>query len=310
MLAQIQTAPLLTGTTFWVFGGVLVAYALILLLVGVLARRKINTVEDYVVAGRQLNIGLATVTMVATWFGAESLMTTTDEVAAEGLRGAMLDPFGIAFCLLIAGVFVARPLWCMGLLTVSDFFRVRYGRSAEFISACILVPSYFGWIAAQYLALATLLEQYFGVPLTVGVLGVAALATSYSLMGGMWSVTWTDVLQGLLIATGLIIMAVEILSELGHGNLMHGWNVLRAGSNPDHWTVASSPNASAKVMAALSALVIGALGNLPVQDLMQRISSAKSERIASRACVLSAFVYLTMGLLPILAGLSAKSVAL
>jgi len=306
LFAPTNSNMLLSGATFWIFLSVLLAYAVLLMVVGYFAQRKIKVVEDYVLAGRQLKTGLATITMIATWFGAESLMTTADEVASDGVRQAMLDPVGISLCLLIAGVAVAGPLWRLGLLTIPDFFRMRYGRLAEAISASILVPSYFGYIAAQYLALGTLLEQFFGVPLTVGVFGVAALATSYSLMGGMWSVTWTDVIQMILIVMGLLIMALEILGELGNGVLSDGWLQLRAGSEPSQWTIAGGPESKAKVLAAISAVAIGALGNLPVQDLMQRICSAASDRIARRACMLAAGGYLAMGLLPILAGLSAS----
>ena len=284
----------------------LIGYAVLLMVIGYFAQRRVADVEDYVLAGRQLGTGLATITMIATWFGAESLMTTADEVASDGIRQAMLDPFGISLCLLIAGLVVAGPLWRLGLLTIPDFFRERYGKLAEAISASILVLSYFSYIAAQYLALGTLLEQFFGVPLTVGVLGVAALATGYSLMGGMWSVTWTDLLQMILIVIGLLIMAFEILSELGDGDLSVGWAQLRSSSDPEQWTIAGGPQSEAKVLAAVSALAIGALGNLPVQDLMQRICSAASDRVARRACVLAAAGYLLMGLLPILAGLSAS----
>ncbi len=306
LIAQSASHMLLSGATFWIFASVLIAYAIVLMIIGYCAQRKIHDVEDYVLAGRQLKTGLATVTIIATWFGAESLMTTTDEVASNGVRQAMLDPFGISLCLLIAGLVVAGPLWRLGLLTIPDFFRLRYGRLAEAISASILVPSYFGYIAAQYLALATLLEQFFGVPLTIGVLGVAALATSYSLMGGMWSVTWTDTIQMMLIVLGLLIMTFEILSQLGNGVLPDGWSRLRTGSDPLLWTITSGPDSKAKVLAALSALAIGALGNLPVQDLMQRICSAASDRVARRACIFAAAGYLAMGLLPILAGLAAS----
>jgi len=296
---------LLAGKMYWTFAVVLVGYAALLLLISFVAQKRIKNVEDYVLAGRQLGTVLATITMIVTWFGAESLMTTTDEVAQHGLRKAMLDPIGISMCLMIAGVFVAGPLWRMGLMTIPDFFRSRYGRLAELLSACILVPSYFGWIAAQYLALATLLDQFFGVPVSAGVIGVALLAMSYSMMGGMWSVTWTDVIQMALIVLGLLILGFEILWQLGDRSLSLGWSRLRFESEPAMWMIASGPDSKAKVMASISAVVIGALGNLPVQDLMQRICSAVSDRVARRACLLAALGYLCMGMLPILAGLSA-----
>lgn len=304
-MTWMPLGALLTGSVYWSFAAVLLGYSLLLLVVGYFAQKRIKNVEDYVLAGRQLNTGLATITMIVTWFGAESLMTTTDEVANHGMQKAMLDPFGIALCLVFAGLFVAGPLWRTGLMTIPDFFRIRYGKMAETISACILVPSYFGWIAAQYLALATLLEQFFGVPLSVGVVGVAMLAIGYSLMGGMWSVTWTDAIQMIVIVVGLLFLGFQILWQLGDESLSLGWSQLRFETDPARWQIASGPDSKAKVMAAISALVIGSLGNLPVQDLMQRICSAVSDRVARRACLLAAIGYLGMGMLPILAGLSA-----
>jgi len=310
-----------------VFVSVLTIYALAMLVIGFVAQRRIQNVEDYVVAGRQLPTSLATLTIVATWFGAESLMTTTDEVSQRGMLGAMLDPFGISLCLLIAGLFIAGPVWRLGLLTIPDFFRQRYGKSAEFLSASILVPSYFGWIAAQYLALATLLEQFFGLPIVIGVIGVAALATSYTWMGGMWSVTWTDTVQMLLIVVGLLVLGFEILMELGAGSLWQGVEALRNGADLGLQPVVdagqldqgqvdgqldprqlSERSSHAMWMAAVSALVIGSLGNLPVQDLLQRICSARSDQVARRACLWGAIGYLALGVFPILAGLSAAMI--
>ena len=306
VLSLMPLGTLLTGEIYWIFASVLVCYAALLWLIGFVAQKRIKNVEDYVLAGRKLGTGLATITMIVTWFGAESLMTTTDEVAQHGLRKAMLDPIGISLCLLIAGLFVAGPLWRMGLMTIPDFFRSRYGELAETLSACILVPSYFGWIAAQYLALATLLQHFFGLPVSAGILGVALLALSYSLMGGMWSVTWTDVLQMVLIVIGLVILGFEILWQLGDGSLPLGWLRLRFESDPAMWMLAPGPDVKAEIMGAVTALAIGSLGNLPVQDLMQRICSAASDRVARRACLLAAIGYLCMGMLPILAGLAAN----
>jgi len=72
-------------------------------------------------------------------------------VVAGGRSGVSSIVTGILF---IAALFVAGPMWRMKLLTVPDFFRRQFGSAAELISSLILVPSYFGWIAAQFTALA------------------------------------------------------------------------------------------------------------------------------------------------------------
>lgn len=109
-----------------------------------------------------------------------------------------------------------------------------------------------------------------------------------------------------VVVVGLLLVGFEILWHLGEGSLALGWTRLRFESEPTMWMIAAEPDSKAKVMAAISALVIGSLGNLPVQDLMQRICSSASEHVARRACILAAFGYLCMGMLPIAAGLAAS----
>lgn len=284
----------------------LIAYILVMYAIGYLASRRVRNVDDYVLAGRSLPLSLTTVTMIATWFGAESLMTTTDEVAQAGWRGALMDPIGISLCLVITGLFVAGPMWRMNVLTIPDFFRLRYGKVAEILCALILVPSYFGWIAAQFVALATILSQMYGGPLSWWIVAVAIIGSGYSLMGGMWSITITDALQLILIIAGLLVLGYEILWTLGQGMPGAGLSRVAQETPASFWRLADEPTFTADVLSAVSILVIASLGNLPVQDLMQRVFSAKSPRVACTACYLAAGGYLAMGLMPILAGLSAS----
>ncbi len=283
----------------------LLVYMLVMYIIGYVAQRRVTNVDDYVLAGRSLPVSLTTITIIATWYGAESLMTTTDEVAASGWRGALLDPIGISLCLIITGTFIAAPMWRMNVMTIPDFFRKRYGHVAEIFASLVLVPSYFGWIAAQYLALATILSQVYGWPVSTWVWIVAVGGTGYALMGGMWSITLTDTIQLLLIVVGLILLGVEVLNALGPDDWSTALQRMRSEAPPGHWQIARQQTYSADVLSAVSLLVIGSLGNLPVQDLMQRIFSARSPRIACAACYLGAVGYMLMGLLPIMVGLAA-----
>jgi len=290
---------------YGVFVSALIAYCIGLYWIGWIAGRRIRNVEDFVLAGRRLPTSLAAITIIATWFGAESLMTTADEVGNDGLRKAMLDPLGISLCLLLAGLFVAGPMWRMGILTVSDFFRVRYGTATEKIASLIIVPSYFGWVAAQFVALAQILEVFFGLPKDVGILVIASLGTGYTLLGGMWTITWTDAIQMGLILIGLLVLGYAILVHLGDGSLASGVTTMRTDIAVDRWRIADPETFWRDTMVAISALAIGALGNLPMQDLMQRIFSAKSDSVAVKACLVASGGYLLMGVLPVGTGMAA-----
>jgi Na+/proline symporter len=284
-------------------GLLLIAYTVGMYALSFWARGKIRTAEDYVVAGRRLPFSLAWATLLATWFGAGTLLTAADEVREGGLQRAALDPFGAGLCLILAGLLFAAPLWRMGLLTISDFFRRRFGPRAELLSACVMVPSYFGWIAAQFVALAGVLELLFGIDLVFGIALVAVVGTGYTLLGGMWSVTLTDAVQMSFVVLGLLVLGFEALTALGgRGGIAAGWERLLAETPPEMLAVVPSDD----LVAWLAVLAVGALGNLPGQDLMQRVFAARSSGVARAACLAAGAAYLVIGLVPLLLALSSR----
>ncbi|MFO7566751.1 MAG: sodium:solute symporter family protein [Enhygromyxa sp.] len=279
------------------------AYAALMLAIGWWARGQVESSEDFLVAGRKLPLVLAAPTLLATWFGAGTLLTATDEVRAGGLRMAALEPLGAGVCLILAGLLLAPKLWRMRLLTLGDFYARRFGVRAERWSAVLMVPSYFGWIAAQYVALAGMLEISFGLPLSIGLVLVAAVGVAYTLLGGMWSVTATDALQIVLVILGLFALAVAVLGELGGPvvGLERIWTEL-----PAEKRVMIPSEDAAALIGWLGVLAIGALGNLPGQELGQRMFAARDERTAVWACHLAGLGYLSVGLVPLVIGLAAN----
>lgn len=288
---------------------VLSGYVVALFAIALWARGKIHTAEDYLVAGRRLPLSLATATLFATWFGAGTLLTATDEVRAEGLRAAALEPIGAGLCLVVAGLFYARRLWAERILTLPDFYGRRFGTAAELTASVIMVPGYFGWIAAQFVALAGVLELYWQLPLGIGIVLVALVGTGYTLIGGMWSVTLTDAVQLAILLLGLIALAVGAFAQLGDGaGVLAGFDRLMA-STPADRRVLIPTESLAELIGWLSVLAIGMLGNLPGQDLAQRIFASKSARVAAQACVIAGVAYVLFGLLPVLSGLAGELLA-
>lgn len=287
----------------WTLGVTIVVYLIVMYIIGYIAERKIENVEDFIVAGRHLPLSLAWMSILATWFGAGTMLTASDEVRKHGLQKAALDPLGAGCCLLFTAMFVAAPMWRMQLLTVPDFFRRKFGPKAEMVSSCILVPSYFGWIAAQFTALADMLEMFFRIPLRWGVFFVALVGTGYTMMGGMWSVTLVDAVQIGLILFGLIIMAGVVLWKLGEGDLWAGLERIATDTDPDMLIVIPTDDAVA-IVGWIGVFAIGALGNMPGQDLLQRVFASDSERTAKRACFVAGVLYLIFGAIPILLALA------
>ena len=292
-----------------ILGWALAGYVAFLLGVSIYASRRVEDEADYVVAGRRLPLFLAWGTLIATWFGAATMFAAAEAARDDGLLGVVLDPFACAGTLVLAGIFFARPLWKMELYTMADFYRVKYGKAAEVVGACIQVPAYFSWIALQYTALARILELYFGLPLATGILVVAAVTLVYTLIGGMWSVTLTDTVQILVALAGLVVLAAATLSDpaLGDGDPLRGLAVVFsrvAETHPDHVRLVPAGTSAAVVLPWLAAWATGLLGNIPGQDLQQRVFAAKGPNTAMHACILAGVLYLAFGMLPVTLGLA------
>lgn len=306
--ADLPTLSLDPGTIrllAWALGG----YVIFLLAISIYATGKVHDEADYIVAGRRLPLFLAWGTLIATWFGAATMFAAAGAAREEGLLGVVLDPFACAGTLVLAGIFFARPLWRMELYTMADFYRVKYGKAAEIVGACIQVPSYFSWIALQYTALAKVLELYFEIPLTTGILVVAAVTLVYTLIGGMWSVTLTDTVQIVIALTGLVVLVVATLTapQLGDGDPVRGLSVVFsrvAETHPDHLRLVPAEFTLAAFLPWLAAWATGLFGNIPGQDLQQRVFSSKSPNTAMHACILAGVLYLVFGMIPVTLGLA------
>ena len=286
---------------------VLLGVALGVYLVGMLGlslwvRNKVSTVEDFLVAGRRLPLALAWPTLFATWYGAGTLLTATDEVRANGMVQAALEPFGPGVCLLLAGMFFAARLWRMNLLTLGDFYRVRFGKRAEVLASVVMVPGYCGWIAAQFVALSAVLQLFFGLEPWMGIALVAVVGTGYTLLGGMWAVTLTDAIQMALLLLGLVLLTFATFDTLGAGSLADGWSRLVRETPPAKLQLI--PDRLPNIVQWVGIFVAGSLGNIPGQDLTQRVFAARSASTARNACYVAGVIYIVAGTVPLLVGLA------
>ncbi|MBO0930895.1 sodium:solute symporter family protein [Fibrella aquatilis] len=284
-------------------------YLLSNIAIGAWAARRVTTSQDFVLAGRGLSLALATSVTFATWFGSESIMGAPAKFVEGGVLSVIEEPFGSALCLFLVGAFFAKPLYNEGITTFPDYFRIRFGRSAELLSAVIMIPSYFSWIAAQYIAIGIVLNVVIGIPMAWGIVASATIVMIYTLLGGMWSISITDFLHNLIIILALVVLAVVLWPQVGGvtgvvARVPDGFFRFipgRSAGATDSTT--TSVNGWATYIAAW--ITIG-LGSIPQQDIFQRVMSAKSASVAVRASYLASGLYLTVATLPLFIALSAR----
>ncbi|MFL6717405.1 MAG: sodium:solute symporter family transporter, partial [Burkholderiaceae bacterium] len=137
-------------TTLTVF---VTLYLAVSVAIGLFAARRVKTSGDYAVAGRSLPLYIVIATVFATWFGSETVLGIPAKFVKDGLHGVIEDPFGASMCLVLVGLFFARKLYRMNLLTIGDYYRQRYSRTVEVLVSLCIVASYLGWVSAQIPAL-------------------------------------------------------------------------------------------------------------------------------------------------------------
>ena len=164
---------------------------------GLYAATRVRGARDYAVAGKRFGTPIVMATVFATWFGAETVLGIPATFLKEGLRGLVADPFGAVACLVLVGVVFARHFFRLDLLTLGDYFRARYDRATELVLSLTIAFSYFGWIAAQLVALGLAFNVLSGgaIDTRTGIVIGAAIVFIYTMAGGMWSVALTDFFQ-------------------------------------------------------------------------------------------------------------------
>ena len=275
-----------------VLAGIL-AYLLVQFGIGIYVSRMIRTESDYIVAGRRLGYGLSTFTIFATWFGAETTIGSAGAVYESGLAGATSDPFGYGACLLLMGLIFAAPLWRRKLTTLADLFRDRFSSGVERLAVLLMVPASLLWAAAQIRAFGQVLSASSGVAVTTMITVAAAIVIAYTAFGGMLADAWTDLVQGIVLVVGLVVLLGAFLSRTGT-SIFSQIPAGRLDAFPD----------GVPLLSIVEAWAIPICGSVVAAELVSRVISARSPEIARRSSIFAGFGYLALGFIPVTIGLA------
>jgi SSS family transporter len=278
-----------------------IAYLLVTIAIGLVAAKRVKSSADFAIAGRHLPLAMIVTTTFATWFGSETVLGIPAKFVNSGLNGVVEDPFGAGSCLILVGLFFAGKLYRMNLLTISDYYRERYGRSVEVICSIIIMVSYLGWVSAQVTALGLvfnlLSDGVISMPLgmTIGVVSVLA----YTLFGGMWSVAITDFMQMIILVVGLATLAVYAGDQAGGAD-----KVIALAVSQDLFKFLPEPNMKDILFFVAAAITI-MFGSIPQQDVFQRVMSANSLNAATKGPIIGGICYILFAFVPMFLVVSA-----
>jgi len=211
--------------------GMTVQYAIILviyfagmLLLGFLFGRRVKTDQDYFIARGKLNAAAIGFSFSASQMSGSTYMGA---VGACKTLGYNFIPAAIAsasapwFCFILGGDRIRKVASRTRCVTIADVFGARYSPAASLTSTIILLIAFIPMLAAQFKAAANTFEVLLGIPYWSGLVIFGGIVILYTVVGGMFAVAWTDLIQGLLMIVGFAILAPVAVTAAGGFGGMH-----------------------------------------------------------------------------------------
>ena len=277
------------------------AYLVFSIGIGLYVATRVHNTKDFAVAGRCLPLPIVMATVFATWFGAEAVFGVSATFVKDGLRGVVADPFGSSLCLIIAGLFYGTRLYKLNVLTLGDFFRLRYNRTVEILTTLCIVASYLGWVSAQIKALGLVFNVVTDGAISQphGMILGAIIVLTYTTFGGMLSVAILDFVQMGVVMGGMLFIAYIVSGMTGGVETVVAH--ASAAGKLDFFPEADA----AQWLTFLGAWITMMLGSIPQQDVFQRVTSAKSAKIAIWGSILGGVTYFAFTFVPMFIAYSA-----
>ena len=274
----------------------LLAYLALQLGIGIWISRRIRSESDYLLAGRNLGYTLATFSIFATWFGAETLVGSAGNAFRNGVSLGNAEPFGYGLCLILAGLVFAGPLWRRRLTTLADLFRQRFSVRVERLVAVILIPGSILWAAAQIRAFGYILSSSSTISPELAIACAAGFTMLYTMFGGLLADATNDVIQSVVISVGLVVLLGGVLIELQQqGSLA----TALGGVGP----ISLLPATGASGWAMAEEWAIPICGSVIAAELVGRIIATRTPVVARRSSIAAGILYILIGTVPLLIGL-------
>ncbi|MFQ5737800.1 MAG: sodium/proline symporter [Acidobacteriota bacterium] len=226
------------------------AYFVGLLLLGVWFNRRVRSRRDYFIARGKLGPATVGFSFSATQMSGSTYM---GGVGTERLLGYNFSPGGVSsasapwFAYILLGNRLRRIAGRLRCATLVDVLEARYySKSAGLVATVIMLVAFVPIIAAQFKAAGNVFEVLLGLPYLAALLLFGGTVVLYTILGGMYAVAWTDLVQGIIMIVGFAILAPTAVAAAGGFAEMHRQFALLSpggisfvGNKPALWVVSS-----------------------------------------------------------------------
>jgi SSS family transporter len=201
---------------------IMVIYLIIMTLMGIYFSKRAHSSEsDYWTAGKKINTFVGAFALFAALASSSSLMGAVGSGVSLGVPFLFAYGFGAVAILPFTMFLVAGQIRRSGVATLPEFFKQRYGNAVQILAVLIVVIGMTFYMVPQLTASGLIGSYILGVDYTTAVIVLGIGFTLYAALGGMWAITYTDLIQGALILVGMFILSIIILTQHnGFGSLI------------------------------------------------------------------------------------------
>lgn len=286
---------------------ILIAYAVLMIVLGVLVSRRVRASSDFFVAGRGLGAGLIFSTFLAANIGAGSTVGAAGLGYRDGLSAwwwVGSAAIGSAILALTVGPKIWRLAKEHNLYTVGDYFEFRYDRSVRGVMALLLWFGSLSILAGQLIAVAWILNVVAGVSKPVGCSIAAIVITTYFTLGGLHATARVNVLQLAVKIAGFVVVLMYLLSGVnGLSGLKESVTPAIGPERVDAYFGLAGQGWSV----AIGYLVILAPSFVISPGLLQKLFGARDKRAVRIGVGLNAAALLAYAIVPVLIGIIARA---
>jgi len=210
-------------------------YFVVLIGIGSWASKKIHNTEDYILAGRSLGFWVFTILIICSVCSGMTLLGVSGFGYSSGWPGIweqIFVPLAASFCIIVFGVKLHAVGKERGYMTVQDYLADRFEspRALRGLSAVSGIIVSLVYLVGQYTAISIVLVWLFGIPHWEALLISGVIITAYTVVGGLYAVSWTTLIQGGILILGVFLMAPFVI--VSAGGLSH-INTVLAGVDPN-----------------------------------------------------------------------------
>ncbi len=188
---------------------VIALYFAVMIGAGYIGLRRARSADDYLVAGRRLGYPMYIGTLSAVVLGGASTIGGVSLGYQYGISGMWLV-FMLGLGIIALALLLAGRLARLGVYTVSEMLGIRYGRSSLLIGAVVMAAYDLMVAVTSTIAIGTVFNVILGLSPTAAIILAGGIVVLYCVVGGMWSVTLTDILQFIIMTIGIFVILLPL----------------------------------------------------------------------------------------------------